>query len=117
MESEARYRALFNSIDQGFCVIEMLFDEGGKPADYRFLEVNKAFEGQTGLANAIGRTMRELEPNHEDHWFEIYGRVARSREPEHFEAQAEHLRSEEHTSELQSLMRISYAVFCLKKKK
>src|SRR3546814_4272475 len=29
----------------------------------------------------------------------------------------EHLRSEEHTSELQSLMRISYAVFCLKKKK
>src|SRR3546814_7847013 len=28
----------------------------------------------------------------------------------------EHLRSEEHTSELQSLMRISYAVFCLKKK-
>src|SRR3546814_1591660 len=30
---------------------------------------------------------------------------------------AEWLRSEEHTSELQSLMRISYAVFCLKKKK
>src|SRR3546814_2461815 len=30
---------------------------------------------------------------------------------------AELLRSEEHTSELQSLMRISYAVFCLKKKK
>src|SRR3546814_7567626 len=29
---------------------------------------------------------------------------------------ARHLRSEEHTSELQSLMRISYAVFCLKKK-
>src|SRR3546814_6567143 len=28
-----------------------------------------------------------------------------------------HFRSEEHTSELQSLMRISYAVFCLKKKK
>src|SRR3546814_4759466 len=31
--------------------------------------------------------------------------------------EAEHRRSEEHTSELQSLMRISYAVFCLKKKK
>src|SRR3546814_2878944 len=29
----------------------------------------------------------------------------------------DHQRSEEHTSELQSLMRISYAVFCLKKKK
>src|SRR3546814_4891194 len=32
-------------------------------------------------------------------------------------AAAAHPRSEEHTSELQSLMRISYAVFCLKKKK
>src|SRR3546814_8467189 len=32
-------------------------------------------------------------------------------------AAAPNLRSEEHTSELQSLMRISYAVFCLKKKK
>src|SRR3546814_2480962 len=34
-------------------------------------------------------------------------------QPMHFEVLA--LRSEEHTSELQSLMRISYAVFCLKK--
>src|SRR3546814_1032362 len=33
------------------------------------------------------------------------------------ECQLQDLRSEEHTSELQSLMRISYAVFCLKKKK
>src|SRR3546814_8676094 len=33
------------------------------------------------------------------------------------DAGAEDIRSEEHTSELQSLMRISYAVFCLKKKK
>src|SRR3546814_2478432 len=36
---------------------------------------------------------------------------------EHVEADAAGVRSEEHTSELQSLMRISYAVFCLKKKK
>src|SRR3546814_5141737 len=35
--------------------------------------------------------------------------------PQH--AQVSDMRSEEHTSELQSLMRISYAVFCLKKKK
>src|SRR3546814_5545413 len=34
-----------------------------------------------------------------------------------FEAGLEAIRSEEHTSELQSLMRLSYAVFCLKKKK
>src|SRR3546814_1754394 len=34
-----------------------------------------------------------------------------------YEPTLERTRSEEHTSELQSLMRISYAVFCLKKKK
>src|SRR3546814_3724943 len=38
-------------------------------------------------------------------------------EPDLVEDLADHVRSEEHTSELQSLMRISYAVFCLKKKK
>src|SRR3546814_8619440 len=36
---------------------------------------------------------------------------------DHFSSSSRRLRSEEHTSELQSLMRISYAVFCLKKKK
>src|SRR3546814_6490968 len=35
----------------------------------------------------------------------------------HGHGKAREVRSEEHTSELQSLMRISYAVFCLKKKK
>src|SRR3546814_1898224 len=37
--------------------------------------------------------------------------------PEGFNVNSPSFRSEEHTSELQSLMRISYAVFCLKKKK
>ncbi len=37
--SEARYRTLFDTIDEGFCVIEMLFDAEGRPVDYRFLEV------------------------------------------------------------------------------
>ena len=43
-ESEERYRTLFETMDQGFCVIEMLFDEAGRPFDYRFLEMNPAFE-------------------------------------------------------------------------
>ncbi|HEY0657311.1 MAG TPA: PAS domain S-box protein, partial [Pyrinomonadaceae bacterium] len=40
--SEERYRTLFNSIDEGFCIIEMMFDETGKPVDYRFIEINPA---------------------------------------------------------------------------
>jgi PAS domain S-box-containing protein len=74
--SEARYRTLFDSVDEGFCVVQMIFDEQGRPADYRFLEGNPAWEKHTGLRDAIGRTARELLPNLEEHWFEIYGRVA-----------------------------------------
>ena len=53
LESEARYRTLFESIDAGFCVIEVLF-EGDEAIDYRFLETNPAFTEQTGLEDAIG---------------------------------------------------------------
>jgi PAS domain S-box-containing protein len=90
-ESEARYRTLFDSIDEGFCVIEVLFDAEGQPADYRFLEANPAFVEQTGLVDAVGKRMRDLVPAHEAHWFEIYGRVAQTGEPVRFEAPAQAL--------------------------
>ena len=80
-ESEQRYRTLINSIDVGFCIIEMLFDAQGKPCDYRFLEANPAFERNTGLVNAVGRTVRDFVPNHDDFWFQLYGAVARTGEP------------------------------------
>jgi PAS domain S-box-containing protein len=75
-ESEALCRTMFDSIDEGFCTIEVIFDDNDKPIDYRFLETNASFERQTGLVNAQGKRMRELAPNHEEHWFEIYGRIA-----------------------------------------
>lgn len=81
---EEQYRRLFNSIDQGFCVVEVLFDEQERPLDYRFLETNPAFEAHTGLRDAVGRTARELVPGLEEHWFEIYGRVARTGVAERF---------------------------------
>ncbi len=84
-QSEERYRTLFESIDEGFCVLEMLFDENDTPLDYRFLEINPQFEKQTGLEQALGKTARQLLPNLEDHWFEIYGKVALTGEPLRFE--------------------------------
>src|ERR1700732_2146002 len=90
-ESEEKYRTLFDSIDEGFCTIEVLFDGNDKPIDYRFLEVNPSFEKQTGIQNAQGRRMREIAPQHEEHWFEIYGRIALTGEPVRFENQAAHL--------------------------
>jgi PAS domain S-box-containing protein len=90
-DSEERYRTLFQTIDEGFCIIEVLFDDAGNPTDYRFVEVNQAFEQQTGLLNPTGKRMRELAPSHEEHWFEIYGRVAVSGEPVRFQNQAQAL--------------------------
>lgn len=87
-ESEIRYRLLFDSIDQGFCVIKILMDQDGKANDYRFLSVNRAFADQTGIADAAGRTMREIAPDHEDLWFENYARVVATQTPEHFEGPA-----------------------------
>jgi PAS domain S-box-containing protein len=90
-ESEAKYRTLFESIDEGFCIIEVIFDQGDRAVDYRFLDVNPAFERQTGLIAAQGRTIRELAPSHEEHWFEVYGRIARTGEPARFELPAAEL--------------------------
>ncbi|HEY8601821.1 MAG TPA: PAS domain-containing protein, partial [Thermomicrobiales bacterium] len=84
-ESAARYRALFEAIDQGFCVIEVLLDDAGGPVDYRFVEANPAFEALTGLRGALGRTARALVPGLEAWWFATYGRVALTGEPVRFE--------------------------------
>ncbi|MCC5624016.1 PAS domain S-box protein [Nostoc sp. CHAB 5715] len=93
-QSEERYRTLFESIDEGFCIIEVLFDENDTPSasgsvlrasDYRFLEINPTFEQQTGLRQAVGKTARQLVPDLEDHWIQIYGQVALTGEPARFE--------------------------------
>ncbi|MBW8768130.1 MAG: response regulator [Gemmatimonadetes bacterium] len=84
-ESELRYRTLFESLDEGFCICEMLFEDG-QAIDYRFLETNPAFVRQSGLADAVGRTARQLTPGLEPHWFERYGRVALTGEPVRFES-------------------------------
>jgi PAS domain S-box-containing protein len=89
--SEAQYRTLFNSIDEGFCIIDVIFDDAGKPVDYQFCAVNAMFEKLTGLRGAVGKRMRELVPQHEAHWFETYGSVAQTGEPVRFENEAKAL--------------------------
>jgi PAS domain S-box-containing protein len=76
---------LFDSIDAGFSVVEVIFDAERRPVDYRFVEANPAFAEQTGLADAVGRTARELLPTLEAHWFEVYGRVALTGEAVRFQ--------------------------------
>jgi PAS domain S-box-containing protein len=86
--NEERYRTLFESIDEGFCLIQMLRDSQGVAIDYRFLEANEAFSAHTGLRDVIGRTIRELVPGHDAAWFEIYDKVARRGEAVRFVEEA-----------------------------
>ncbi|MDP2388154.1 MAG: PAS domain S-box protein [Bacteroidota bacterium] len=88
---EEKQKMLLDSIDEGFCIIEMIFDEQKKPIDYRFLEINASFEKQTGMHDAVGKRMREFAPNHEERWFQIYGKIALTGESIRFENQAEQL--------------------------
>ncbi|MCJ2050023.1 PAS domain-containing protein [Methylobacterium sp. J-070] len=87
-ESEGRYRTLFESIDVGFCIIEVTFDAADRAVDYRILEANPAFERQTG-ADVAGRWVSDFAPDLERHWFDTYGHVALTGEPAHIENKAD----------------------------
>ncbi|MBC8071674.1 MAG: response regulator [Deltaproteobacteria bacterium] len=87
-DSEARYRALFDAMDDGFCLLQMIFDDYGEPVDYRFLEANDAFLHHTGLPAPVGKTASELVPDLDASWFQLYGRVATTGVPARFENHA-----------------------------
>ncbi len=86
-ESEERYHTLFSAMTDGFALHEIVCDRQGNPRDYRFLDVNPAFESQTGLkrADVLGKTVLEVMPGTEPVWIERYGRVVLTGQPDHFE--------------------------------
>lgn len=93
-ETEERYRALFNNSMQGYGLHEIVLDDAGKPVDYRFLEVNDAFEALTGLEAkvVVGKCVTEVLPGIEETPFiDIYGGVALTGEPVRFEEYAPQL--------------------------
>ncbi|WP_205686781.1 PAS domain-containing protein [Caulobacter flavus] len=83
--SEERYRTLFSSMDEGYCIIQMLYGADGVANDWRFIEVNPAFEKHNGLTAATGRTIKDLAPGIEGRWIEIYDRVAQTGESLRFQ--------------------------------
>ncbi len=89
--SERRYRGLFNSMQDAFSLQEIIHDDSGAPCDYRFLEVNPAFEALTGIPadEWIGRTVKEVLPDTEPHWIELCGEVARTGTPVRVEQYAQ----------------------------
>lgn len=78
MAVNIKFQSLFDNMGEGFALHEIICDEQGRPVDYRFLEVNKAFEEITGLKGAElrNRTLKEALPAAESYWIEQYGEVA-----------------------------------------
>jgi len=92
-DSEKQYRILFNSMLNGFALHEMIYDDAGRPIDYRFIEVNPAFEKLTGLraGDIIGKTALDVLPKLESIWIENYSKIALTGEPMRFEQYAQEL--------------------------
>ena len=67
-ESEERYHSLFDRMTEGFGIHELIYDKDGTPGDYRFLDINPAFERITGLKReqVIGKTYHEVLPDEGD---------------------------------------------------
>lgn len=76
-----RYQSLFDSIDEGLCVIDVLYDAAGKAVDYRFVDVNYALEEIMGYENAKGKLRSDLNPDGEDYWLELYSKVVKEGNP------------------------------------
>ena len=79
--SEKKYRTLFDSIDEGFLIIEFIYDAAGNAIDYRYLEANQSFERHTGLKNPVGKRQSEISPDSQDTWFSAYDSVVRTGKP------------------------------------
>ena len=85
--SEERYRTLFNGITEGFAIHEIITDERDTPVDWRFLDINPAFERLTGLKreDVVGKTHNEVLPGDDPKWLRMYAAVALTGEPVQFE--------------------------------
>jgi len=92
-ESEHKYHMLFEHVQQAFALHEIITDAQGQPIDYRYLEANPAFKQLTGIEPSIviGKTVRELMPRTEQYWIDVYGKVALTGTPMHFEQYAQNL--------------------------
>ena len=87
-QSQRRYRSLFDSIDEGFCIVRMIHDADGRTIDYRFIETNLGFEKHSGLSDVAGKTALTLQPGLERWWIDRYDAVARTGTGARFEHQS-----------------------------
>jgi PAS domain S-box-containing protein len=88
-EADLRYRTLFDSMDEGFCVIEFFDGPHGPLSDYIHVEANAAYGRHAGIPNVVGQKVREMVADEADDWVARYGGVLRTGEPIRFERELE----------------------------
>ncbi|TFW17272.1 response regulator [Duganella callida] len=81
----AQRQALFEAIDDGFCIIEFIDGPHGPLSDYVHVEANTGYERHTGIGGIIGKRLREIEPDNAQVWLDLYGKVLLTGEPARFE--------------------------------
>lgn len=84
-ESEDKFRTLFNTIDEGFCILEVIYNEEHKPIDLLYHLTNDVFKRQTGIEFVEGKTLKGIMSDAEQFWIDTYSRVAETGEPIRFE--------------------------------
>ena len=82
--SHERYQPLFEQINKGVCVVEVLFNDADQPVDGKFNQTNSVFDELTGLQNAAGKRIRELDLEYAADWIETFGQVVQTGESIHF---------------------------------
>ena len=87
--SEARWRGLFERLHEGAVLGELVRDTDGRTVDWRYLDVNPAWEEMVGIPRgaAVGRTVREIIPGIEAEWVDEFARVVEKGEPATFTRQ------------------------------
>jgi signal transduction histidine kinase/DNA-binding response OmpR family regulator len=81
-QSDERYRVLFESMDEGFCVADLVFDDHGEVQDMHLVEANPAFARQTGIGSPAGRCVRDIHPAYPYEWLQAYASVVREGHPQ-----------------------------------
>ncbi|MBC8321877.1 MAG: PAS domain S-box protein [Bacteroidetes bacterium] len=86
-ERESQYTALFNSMNEGLVLHEMIYNENGKAVDYRILEANPIFELHTGIepAKCRNKLASEFYGTESAPYLDVYAQVAETGTSTHFD--------------------------------
>jgi PAS domain S-box-containing protein len=89
---ETQYQLLFDNMLNGYALHEMIYDDNRNPIDYRFLQLNPAFLKLTGLPDSTGKTVKEVIPDIEQYWINIYNDIVITGIPKTFEQYSDPLK-------------------------